>query len=61
MKRILYFFIGIYVLLDQKFCFDTDKVERSLYWIRTIGVDILKGIIISAVFYIIITFILLMG
>lgn len=61
MKRILYFFIGIYVLLDQKFCFDVDKIEKRLYQISTIGVDILKGIIISAAFYIIIVFILLMG
>ena len=61
MKKILYFFIGIYVLLDERFHFDIDKIERSLYWIRTVGVDILKGIIISAAFYIIITFILLVG
>lgn len=61
MKRILYFFIGIYVLLDEKFHFDTDRVERNLYWIKTIGIDILKGIVISAVFYIIVVAILLVG
>ena len=61
MKRILYFFIGIYVLLDQKFRFDADKIEKRLYQIGTIGVDILKGIVIGAVFYIIIAFILLVG
>ena len=61
MKRILYFFIGIYVFLDQKFCFDADKIEKRLYQIGTIGVDILKGIVISAAFYIIIAFILLVG
>ena len=41
MKRILYFFIGIYVLLDQKFRFDADKIKKRLYQIGTIGVDIL--------------------
>lgn len=61
MKRILYFFIGIYVLLDQKFCFDADKIEKHFYQISTIGVDVLKGIVIGAAFYIIIVFILLMG
>ena len=61
MKRILYFFIGIYVLLDQKFCFDADKIERYLYGIGKMGVYIFKGILIGAVFYIIIAFILLVG
>lgn len=61
MKRILYFFIGIYVLLDQKFRFNADKIEKCFYWIGTIGVDILKGILIGAAFYIIIAFILLVG
>lgn len=61
MKRILYFFIGIYVLLDQKFRFDADKIERYFYWIGKIGVYILKGILIGTVLYIIITFILLVG
>lgn len=61
MKRILYFFIGIYVLLDQKFRFDADKIEKYLYWIGKMGIYILKGILIGAVFYIIIAFILLVG
>ena len=61
MKRILYFFIGIYVLLDQKFRFDADKIERYLYWISKMGVYILKGILIGAMLYIIIAFILLVG
>lgn len=61
MKRILYFFIGIYVLLDQKFRFDGDKIEKSFYWIGKIGVYILKGVVIGAAFYIIIAFILLVG
>ena len=61
MKRILYFFIGIYVLLDQKFRFDANKIEKYLYWIGKIGVYILKGVVISAAFYIIIAFILLVG
>ena len=61
MKRILYFFIGIYVLLDQKFRFDADKIEKYLYWIGKIGIYIFKGILIGAVFYIIIAFILLVG
>ena len=59
MKRILYFFIGIYVLLDQKFRFDADKIEKCFYRIGEIGVYILKGIVIGAAFYIIIAFILL--
>ena len=61
MKRILYFFIGIYVLLDQKFRFDADEIERYLYGIGKMGVYIFKGILIGAVFYIIIAFILLVG
>lgn len=61
MKRILYFFIGIYVLLDQKFRFNADKIERYLYGIGKMGVYIFKGILIGAVFYIIIAFILLVG
>ena len=61
MKRILYFFIGIYVLLDQKFRSDADKIERYLYGIGKMGVYIFKGILIGAVFYIIIAFILLVG
>lgn len=42
MKRILYFFIGIYVLLDQKFRFNGNKIEKCFYWIGKIGVYILK-------------------
>ena len=61
MKRILYFFIGIYVLLDQKFRFDADKIEKYLYGIGKMGVYILKGIVIGAALYIIIAFILLVG
>ena len=61
MKRILYFFIGIYVLLDQKFRFDADKIERYLYGIGKMGVYTFKGILIGAVLYIIIAFILLVG
>lgn len=61
MKRILYFFIGIYVLLDQKFRFDADKIEKCFYLIGKIVVYILKGVVICAAFYIIIAFILLVG
>ena len=61
MKRILYFFISIYVLLDQKFRFNGDKIEKCFYWIGKIGIYILKGIVIGAAFYIIIAFILLVG
>lgn len=61
MKRILYFFIGIYVLLDQKFRFDADKIEKCFYLIGKIVVYILKGVVIGAAFYIIIAFILLVG
>ena len=61
MKRILYFFIGIYVFLDQKFRFDADSIEHYLYWIGKMGVYIFRGILIGAAFYIIIAFILLVG
>lgn len=59
MERIVYFFVGIYVLLDQKYHFNVEKVENFLLISRTIVHYLWIGLL-SICSLVIVSFILVM-
>lgn len=59
MGRIVYFFIGIYVLLDQKFHFNVKKVENFLLISQTVIHYFWIGLL-SVCSLVIVSFILIM-